>query len=243
MTQNLAGDSVRKLPTRGKSALSWRRTVLNPWVLATLALVVFNALYALPRYLSFDPAQSRIPPDPGFALHFPTVALHAIFGNIAMITLLLQVMPALRGRNRKVHKISGYVYLYGGVLPSALLGLVLLPFSAAPTGGVGLFAMSVGWIAVTLVGFRKQSKHRYAEHRRWMYYSFALALGTSWGRVLGLVLPLFGVRIGVQIDIMVFLELSSWLWVLNVLVAQWAWERGSRKKARRGQPETLRAAA
>ncbi|HET6705230.1 DUF2306 domain-containing protein [Amycolatopsis sp.] len=243
MTQNLdrAGDSVRKLPSRG--TLSWRRTVLNPWVLATLALVVFNAIYALPRYLSFDPGQSRIPPDPGFALHYPIVTVHAILGNIAMITLLLQVMPALRGRNRKVHKISGYVYLYAGVLPSALLGLALLPFSLAPTGAFGLFAMSVGWIVVTVIGFRKQSRHRYAEHRRWMYYSFALALGTSWGRVLGLVLPLFGVQIGVQIDIMLFLELSSWLWVLNVLVAQWAWERGVRKKARRGQPETLRAAA
>lgn len=240
MTQNLEradarpdrGDEpARKLEPVAAAGRSWQRMLVNPWVVSLAVIVVFNLLYALPRYLTFDPAESRIPLDANFPLQFPVLVAHVLTGNIALVTLFLQVLPALRGRNKAVHKVSGYVYLYAGVLPGALLALVLLPFSTAPTGSVGLGAMAVGWIVVTLVGFSKQRRHQYRDHRRWMYYSFALALGTSWGRVLGIVFPL----LHIQMNIMVFLELTSWLWVANVIVAQWLWER---RYARRRTPST-----
>jgi len=209
----------------------------SPWVIGTAVLVVFNLVHALPRYLSLDPAMSRSAIDPTFALHYPVLVVHVVTGNIAMITVFLQILPWLRQRSVRFHKISGMVYICGGAIPSALLALVLLPYSQAPTGKVGLFAMAVAWIATTVAGFRAQAGHRYPDHRRWMVYSFAIALGTSWGRVLGLAMQEIP---GIKIDMMVFIETSSWLWVGNVLVAHWWLQRRSRRNKARAslQPTT-----
>jgi predicted membrane protein len=202
----------------------WWRT---PWAAALLAVVVFNLLYALPRYLKFEPSQARIVLDPGFRLHFQVLVAHVITGNIAMVTLFLQLIPWIRRHHPRVHRASGTVYLFAGVLPGALLALVLLPYSLAPTGRVGLATMSVLWIGTSLTGYRMQRLHRYADHRRWMYYSAALALGTSWGRILG---ELMMHVPGFHIDLMIFLEISSWLgWITNLLIAQWWLERTSRR--------------
>lgn len=241
MTQNL--ESAREdwaekpeQPTRRRAVerIRWYR---SPWVIGTAVLVVFNLLYALPRYLSFDPALSRIAIDQNFALHYPVVVLHVVTGNIAMITVFLQILPWLRQRSVRFHKWSGLVYMYGGVLPSALLALILLPYSLAPTGKVGLFAMAVAWIATTVAGYRAQSGRRYRDHRKWMAYSFAISLGTSWGRVLGTAMQEIP---GFKIDPMIFLKASSWLWVGNVLVAHWWLQRRPRRNRAREalQPNT-----
>ncbi|GAA0381161.1 DUF2306 domain-containing protein [Microbispora corallina] len=218
--------------TRGRAAaprerVPWWR---GAWAVAFAVLVVFNLIWALPTYLTFDPALSRIPLSPNFPghLHYPTVVIHAITGNVTMVTGFLQLLPWLRRRSVRFHRVSGWLYVFAGALPAALLGLALLPFSQAPTGRVGLFGMAVAWIVTTVQGYRMQRAHRYAEHRRWMYYSFALALGTSWGRV---VVIFMGIT-GVQFDMMLFLEAISWGWVLNVLVAKWLVERRRRRPAR-----------
>lgn len=207
-----------------KPKVRWWRT---PWGAGLLAVVVFNLVYALPRYLKFEPSQARIMLDPTFRYHFAVLVAHVITGNLAMVTLFIQVLPWIRRNYVNVHRISGYVYVFGGALPSALLALVLLPHSIAPVGKVGLATMAVLWIGTTLQGFRMQWLHRYADHRRWMYYSFALALGTSWGRILGTIMqhvPAF------HINIMAFLEIANWLgWVFNLLVAQWWLDRTARR--------------
>ncbi|SFT36383.1 Predicted membrane protein [Actinopolyspora lacussalsi subsp. righensis] len=188
-------------------------------------LVVFNLLHALPRYLSFDPALSRTAIDPNFALHYPVLVLHVVTGNLAMVTVFLQILPWLRKRSVRLHRWSGLVYVYGGALPSSLLALILLPYSLAPTGKFGLFSMAIAWIATTIAGYRAQAGHRYRDHRKWMAYSFAISLGTSWGRILSTAMqtiPWF------KIETMLFIEMSNWLWVGNVLLAHWWLQRRSR---------------
>lgn len=197
----------------------------SPWVIAAAVLVVFNLLYALPRYLSLDPALSRVAIDPDFPLHYEVIVLHVVTGNIAMVAVFLQILPWLRQRSVRIHRWSGLMYLYGGVFPSSLLALALLPSSLAPTGKVGLAAMSMAWIATSIAGYRAQARHHYRDHRRWMTYSFAIALGTSWGRVLGLGIQAIP---WLKIDIMVFIEMVSWLWVGNVLIAHWWLQHRSR---------------
>ncbi|MCW2877870.1 MAG: hypothetical protein JWQ95_1970 [Sphaerisporangium sp.] len=213
--------SVSHRPRRPRQPW-WR----SPWVIGLAVVVVFNLIYALPRYLSFNPAMSRAPLAPGFPAHFAVISVHAVLGNVALVTVFLQVMPWLRRRSVKAHRVSGLVYVFGGAIPAAVLSLVLLPFSTIPTGKVGLFTMAVLWIATTLVGYRKQRQGRYAEHRRWMLYSFAMALGTTWGRV---VILLWGVAPALQFDVMIFLELNSWMWFVNLLIVQWWLERRPRK--------------
>jgi len=204
----------------------WR----SPWVVALIVIVVFNLLYALPRYLSLDPSRSRVPLDPGFPQHFGVIVAHVVTGNVAMVTVFLQLMPWIRRSRPALHRATGMVYVFAGALPSALLALVLLPFSAAPAGKVGLATMAVLWIATTLTGFRMALLHRYAEHRRWMTYSFALALGTSWGRVISIALLHIP---GFHLGLLTLLDVANWLgWVVNLLIAQWWLELTYRRQSR-----------
>ena len=198
------------------------------WTLVLAVIVVFNLIYALPRYLSFDPARSRSTLDPSFALHFPVLVAHIVAGNLALVTLVVQLIPWIRRNHPAVHRASGRIYIFGGAIPSALLALVLLPYSTAPMGRLGLAAMAVLWITTTSVAYVMVRRHRYLEHRRWMLYSFALALGTSWGRVISV----FATP-GMDIDVALFFDISSWLgWVVSLLAVHWYVERTNDRAAR-----------
>jgi hypothetical protein len=200
----------------------------NPLVVALAVIVVVNLLYALPRYLTFDPDMSRNPIDPDSPMQFPLVIVHLLTGNLAMVTVFLQVLPSVRRRYPKIHRISGRLYIFGGVLPSALVGLYLLPYLPTPFGQIGLATEATMWVSTTAVGFYFIRKRKYLKHRRWMVYSFALALGTSWSRVL--YYAYLGIP-GFNLDPNAFLEITSWLgWMVNLLVAQWWLERTARRQ-------------
>lgn len=203
-------------------------------MIAVAVLVVFNLIYALPRYLPLDPTKARVPIDPHAPEQFPMIIAHLLTGNLAMVAVFLQLLPWLRKAHPNVHRASGYVYVFGGVLPSAGLGLALLPYHVIPTGQTGLGMMAVLWILVTLQGFRMQRQKRYAEHRRWMIYSFALTLGTTWARVLAYAVMWIP---GFTISDFVFLEITSWLgWVTNLILAFLWLDWTARRSARRGLP-------
>lgn len=202
--------------------------VAPAWALLA-ALVIFNLLYGLPKYLSLNPTASRVPIYPSHPEQFPLLVIHVTTGCISLVTAAIQLVPWIRRRHLTVHKASGLLYVFLGAIPAALCGLYVLPLSPAPTGKVGLAAMAIGWIATTVTGFVKYLQGKPLEHRRWMLYSFALALGTSWGRIMTELLKLVP---NYHVNFMVFLELTSWLWVVNILVAQWWWERTLRKRRR-----------
>ncbi|MEU1287210.1 DUF2306 domain-containing protein [Kitasatospora sp. NPDC005856] len=227
-TGALATGPRRARPGAGPTTIapSWWQ---SPWAAALAALVVFNLLYAFPRYLTGDSHQARIPLDPDFPAHYPVLVAHVVLGNISLVTVLLQVLPWIRRHHPAVHRMSGRLYIFAGALPSGLLALVLVPYSSAPSGKIGLAMMAVLWLATTLLGLRAALQRRFVDHRRWMVYSFALALGTTWGRLLAeamLHIP------GFKIDIMVLLELANWAgWVFNLLVAHWWLERTAPRAA------------
>jgi hypothetical protein len=215
----------------------WRQPYL--WLVVLGGLVVFNLIYALPRYLSMDPSQSRSLLDPEIpTLHFTFVSLHAITGNIAMVTVFLQLWPWLRRHHPRAHRISGHVYIWAGALPSALLAVfALVPLRPFTNGSLGLGVSGLVWIVTTVIGLRLARAHRYAEHRRWMVYSFALAMATTWGRIPAVLLPMFP---DFQVDVNLLVESTNWLsWVLNLFLAHWWVEsRGSRQSAAGGQVVT-----
>jgi uncharacterized membrane protein YozB (DUF420 family) len=214
----------------------WRQRYL--WLVLLLGVVVFNLIYALPRYLSFDPSQSRVGLSPSVPAHFGLLVAHVVTGNVAMVTVLLQLWPWLRRNHPQVHRASGRVYILAGVLPAAGLALfTLIPLRQDQSGSIGLAVMGVLWIVTTAVGWRMARRHRYAEHRRWMLYSFALALGTTYGRIIVIVLTAYP-NLHVSFDVLV--EVSSWLgWMVNLLIAHlWIESRGKRLSKAGGQVVT-----
>lgn len=235
MTQNREGTGApattvgHRAPSARPPAGPARRWWHSPWVAALAVVVVFNLLYAFPRYLSGDPQQSRIPLDPGFSQHYLVVVLHAVLGNLALVTVFLQVLPWIRRHHPRVHRVSGRVYIFAATLPTTVLAFTLVPFSQAPFGAFGLTLSGVLWIVTTLLGYRAARRRRYIDHRRWMIYSFAISLGTTWGRVLSELMQAFP---GFQVSLSFMLELSTWgSWVINLLIAHWWLERTAPRAA------------
>ncbi|MGC5331470.1 DUF2306 domain-containing protein [Micromonospora sp. DT62] len=221
---------VRKAGARGPSVPWWRR----PWIVPLVALNGAFLLFVLPPYLGLDPSQSRVVLNDGFASHYAVLVVHILFGTIALVTLCLQAWPWLRLRYPRVHRLSGRLYVFAGAIPSALLALVLMPFAAVPNGLLGSALASVGWIATTVLGFRAARQRRYAEHRKWMVYSFAFALQTMWGRVLFL----FSMATGLSMNPVVAAEAGGWLSVLvNLAIAYW-WLHRTPRPARLGAQPT-----
>ncbi|MEU1586928.1 DUF2306 domain-containing protein [Micromonospora sp. NPDC005710] len=215
------------VPPSPRSSSIWRQPYL--WLVVLAGAVIFNLLYAFPRYFSTDSANSRSILDPGVPVHYSLVVAHVITGNIAMITVFLQFWGWLRRNHPKIHRISGRVYIFGGALPSAALGVfTLIPLRADHQGSIGIVTMGAAWLATTITGLVMVRKGRYAEHRRWMAYSFALALGTTWGRIL---VGMFTIWPTMPLPISMIVELANWLgWVLNLVVAHVIVERMAKRQ-------------
>src|SRR5690349_4566826 len=90
-----------------------------------LVLVIAFVAFSLPPYLTGDAAQSRVPIAGTPAGYYPMLVGHVVFGSIAILTCCLQVWPWLRARYPDVHRRIGLAYVFAGVLPAGVLGLIL----------------------------------------------------------------------------------------------------------------------
>jgi len=208
-----------------------RRLWRPSWLLLGLlgVLVLVNLHHAFPQYFSLQSSSARIMLKPNLEWHYPLLLVHIFTGNIAMVTLFFQLWPWLRRNHPSIHRWNGRVYVFAGAIPAALAGLVLVPLRPDPAGSLGLATMSVLWLFTTAWGWRKARQRRYVEHRRWMLYSFALALGTTWGRVIFLG---FTHIEGFTMNISLLIDIANWFcWVANLLVVQWWLERTAPRAA------------
>ncbi|MGH3910200.1 MAG: DUF2306 domain-containing protein, partial [Pseudonocardiaceae bacterium] len=157
---------------RGKSR---SRRQLRWFVPLAVLLVAFVA-FSLPPYLTFDPSQSRLPATrDGFPLYYPLLVTHIFFGSVALLAGSLQVWPWFRQRYPAVHRMSGRVYIFGGVLPAGIAVLGVAPLSSTGfVSQVGNTMLALLWLPITIAGYRMARQRRFAEHREWMIRSFAL---------------------------------------------------------------------
>lgn len=216
----------------------WRR----PWVAPLAVVAIAFVAFSLPPYLSMNPAMSRVPAPDFFPPHFAVLSLHVIFGSIAMITCCLQIWPWFRERYPQAHRRIGRVYVFGGCLPSGVLGLIVsvtTPYFGPVTAASGVVLASL-WVACTLAGWRMARQRRFVDHRRWMVRSFALTLSIITNRLWGVV---FVIALSPELETTFHGDeallastvsaLSAWLgWVLPLLFAEWWLERGDAAKRR-----------
>ncbi|GAA3000163.1 DUF2306 domain-containing protein [Actinokineospora diospyrosa] len=185
------------------------------------AIGVAFVVYVVRPYLTFDPAQARIPPQ--HSLHYAFLAGHVITGSVAVLTTLLQLWPWLRRKHPAAHRLSGRVYLLAGAIPSALLALAMYPVAFTP-GSVAVLLAAPLWTIAAVLGWVRARQHRYAEHRRWMVYSFAIMWGFGvWGFAIG--------NIGMHwlgVNPFIAVEAARWVgWVGTLLIAHWWLERSA----------------
>jgi hypothetical protein len=196
----------------------WRR----PWVIPLAVLMAAFLLHALPPYLTLDPDDSRSVLNISFPPHYALLLAHIGFGTIATVTVCLQVWPWLRRRHPAVHRASGRVYVFAGMLPAGALALVIAPFtSLVDVAKVGAAAWGLGGLITTIMGWRMARRRRYADHRRWMLYSFAYALTPISGRAMFYPMVLIP---GLGPDDLRFFGgiVAFWGgWIVNLLLVRW----------------------
>ena len=201
---------------------------IGPGALAIVALAFIA--FALPPYLSLDPARSRIPPPAGVPAYYPLLVAHVVFASVAMATACVQLSPWVRRVRPAWHGLSGRIYVFAGVLPAGVSGLVigvLTPFG--PIIRVSNVLLAILWLTCTFVGFRMARAGRYADHRRWMTRSITLTLSIITNRLWAVV---FVLTLGPQLHttfggnehlmVQAIAGLSGWLgWVVPLLAVEW----------------------
>lgn len=197
----------------------------RPWVIP-LALVVLGFLvYQLSPFRALDEATAPLPPHEGYPLYWPSLLAHMAFGTIAMVTVVLQLWPWLRRNHPKVHRISGRFYIVSTLI-SGVLALSIVGFTP-PLGQIGVSFATLTWMFTTTMAYIRVRQRRYAAHRRWMLYSFAVVMNNVWGVLIvrtGMSWP------GGPIDFVYLVEAARWVgWVVNLMLVQ-AWLNHTQKR-------------
>lgn len=190
----------------------WRR----PWMIP-LWFVTAGFLYLqLNPFIGVPEAQAPIPPHDGFPAYYSLLITHIVFGTVSMLTVCLQVWPWLRRQYPAVHRWSGRLYVVACVI-AGVLGLIIVPF-APVVGQVGVSMATTLWVVTTLIAYRAARQRKWARHRQFMLYSFALVMNNVWG----LVIVRTALELGFTGDISYLLEAARWVgWVVNLMLVQW----------------------
>lgn len=208
------GASAIPAQTSGPAPAERRRWYRRPWIGPLFVLsAAYIAFTAMP-YLDEDTAP--LMPHEGFTAYYPVLITHIAFATVALLTSILQVWPWLRREHPAVHRWGGRVYVLSAVV-AAVLGLVIVPF-AMPVGKVGVTVATLLWLGFTVMGYVRIRQRRYAEHRRFMLYAFAMVMNNIWG----LLVVLAAGMLPPTIDFNYYLETIRWIgWVINLGIVQW----------------------
>jgi uncharacterized membrane protein YozB (DUF420 family) len=225
----------RPRPDRRMRKRSWWR---RPWVFPLAAVTIGFLIYALPPYLSLDPATSRLP-VPASPVYYPVLVTHILFGSIMLCCATLQVWPWLRRKHLRIHRWSGRLYVLTAI-PVGVGGIVVAQFPhGGPMQQVGNTMLGLLLLVCTVNGYRAVRQRRIGDHREWMIRSFALAYSIVANRIwLMICLAVFGFE---GPGLIAAIGISTWMsWVVNLLIAEW-WLH--RRRSPRSPTRTADAAA
>ena len=142
---------------------------------------------------------------------------HVILSMLALLLGPFQFLKSLRSKHPNIHRWTGRVYLFGGILMGGLGGLYLAQFSFAGLASRLGFSLQAMLLLFTgYMAFSNIRRGRIQSHRKWMIRNYALIFGAVTLRIyirgffaMGLELPDFH-------------ALNAWLcWVPNLLFAEW----------------------
>ncbi|WP_084735638.1 DUF2306 domain-containing protein [Actinophytocola xinjiangensis] len=215
------GGLPRQRTVTARPATPWWR---RPWMIPLWVITAAFLYLQINPFVGTPEAQAPVPPHDSFPPYYTLLIVHMIFGTIAMLTVCLQVWPWLRRQHPAVHRISGRFYV-GASVVAGICGLVIMPFAPAP-GKIGVTMSTTLWVVFTVVGYWAVRNGRYAMHRRYMLYSFALVMNNVWALFASKVV--FGLEL--SFDFTYFAEGARWVgWVVNLMAVQWFLYRTARR--------------
>ncbi|GII96776.1 DUF2306 domain-containing protein [Sinosporangium siamense] len=207
--------------TTASAAKSTRRR--RWWALWGLMAIsaIGIAAYAVPPYLSGDPANSNVPVDPDVALHYLSLGVHALPGGLALIIGPLQFVSKLRVSRPKLHRMLGRIYMISILIASA----AALVAATVSLGGfaiqVAFYILTVAWLYTLAKAYRCIRRGEVQLHRIWMIRNYALTFAAVTLRVY----LIAGLQLKQVIPSLEFDQIytaAGWASILgNVLVAEY----------------------
>jgi uncharacterized membrane protein len=189
--------------TRGRTWALW-----GLGALACIGLALFSYRYIVG--LAFG-----IPLILGNALSKPWLYLHVAGASTALMIAPVQLLPALRRKGRPWHRWLGRIYVVSCLLGGVGGFVSAFGSTAGPIATAGFATLAVLWIFANSMGWYCATQRRFAEHRRWMIYSFAMTFGAV---TLRLFLPIFPL---LHLPFVDGYRLAAWIsWIGNLLVAE-----------------------
>ncbi|MGW3610659.1 DUF2306 domain-containing protein [Micromonospora sp. NPDC005163] len=202
------------------SKIARRRQRWALWGLMAMSAIGIAA-YAVPPYLTGNPANSNVPIDQDVPLHFVSLAVHALPAGLALIIGPLQFVTQLRVRKPTLHRIAGRVYLISVVIASAAA-----VYAATVTLGgfaiqVAFYLLVAAWLYTLAMAYRCIRRGEVQLHRVWMIRNYALTYAAVTLRIYLLI----GLQLKQSFNSLQFDEIytaSVWASILgNVLVAEY----------------------
>lgn len=196
------------------------------------ARVSWALLAALGIYYLYEGvAQYIIPSEENYGPYFwPRAGMlfpHMLGGAIALITGPFQFSKRIRNNHRKLHRVSGRIYL-SAILVGSIAGFALAVTSGiAPSYAAGLFGLSTAWLLTSSMAFISIRNRNISQHRQWMIRSYVVTFAFVTFRVSADLLEQFGILAFPQTNM-----LMSWVsWVFPLLFTEAAlqWKEATRK--------------
>lgn len=145
-----------------------------------VSVTLLFILYALVKNYMVDPGAAEflshktgLKRELNLPVWLNVMYVHVGFACIAMASGLLNFSKRIFEKNRKLHRINGYIY-FVSVLVVVVTSGYMAPYA---TGGkissIGFNALNIVWPLMTITALIQIKKKRVISHRNWMIRSYA----------------------------------------------------------------------
>lgn len=186
-------------------------------------LLIYNTIpyFGFEKNFSFIEERSFLFESP---LYYTCFYIHIAAGAFCIGTSLIQFSRYILKKSKKIHRISGKIYVFVVLFLGAPTGLYMSFFAKGSFPERILFMFMAGWwFTTTLYGLSTIHKRNVVAHKIWMIRSYSMAMTAVTFRVYHILF--FELNVGHLKNY----EISLWISVLgNMLFAEWVIWKQSR---------------
>ena len=211
-------EQPRPIPTGRRVPIWWWFAI----VLAT-GIAGYSLRYAVLGEAAYTPELSE-----SFRQRPLTVTIHTLFGPLALLGGLVNLLPAMRRRSTwRGHRWVGRIYVASCLLLGAAGFSLALHANGGVIARVGFMMLAAGTLVTSAQAYLAIRRRAVRQHREWMLRSYALIFGAVTLRIwIPFLVILF------QGQFLPAYRLVAWVsWVPNVLFVEWIIRRGWKPRA------------
>lgn len=99
--------------------------------------------------------------------------VHVVFACVAMAAGLLNFSKQMFEKSRKLHRVTGYVYVVSVLLVVLTSGYMAPYATGGKISSIGFNSLNIIWPFITMMAVLQIKKNRIIQHRNWMIRSYA----------------------------------------------------------------------